>query len=262
LLDTPKEHSMTTQALEGRPTKATKTVPAMPDDVQRTIVGVMYGRVDGRTPGTREPMSQVVYGGHVDKSHPDAEAIRASPSMRFMGPDSPPLARFQAACNKAGCAFGGGPGTLPMADALAGVQALFDPGRAYYASGVFPNDVGFGTVEGAALVARHAAGDLGAYGNVADVQLDDDRRWCPEIFGVATVAARAIETGVGLIASRFEILIPSPDPRSGPRPRSLDILTLIGTSLGNLTVLAPPRLRALDAALGTGSRSVYVRSTI
>jgi hypothetical protein len=53
------------------------------------------------------------------------------------------------------------------------------------------------------LLKRHANGDWGMHGHLADVELDDDRRWCPPLFGVATVNAVAVESGRGLVRSIY-----------------------------------------------------------
>ena len=55
------------------------------------------------------------------------------------------------------------------------------------------------------LVVRHAAGDLGQLGQLADVTLDADMLWCPHVFDSNVRARVAIERGAGLVCSCYPV---------------------------------------------------------
>jgi hypothetical protein len=234
---------------------AAQTIPAAPDDKVRTIDGIVYRRIRGRNPYTEERVDRIVYDSHVDYASEAAAAIRAGQVNRFTGPSATAATRFRAAEQALGrkCII---TNETRQSVALDGINRLFDTGECFYKPSIMPPGSGFAGTQLLELVARHAAGDLGAYGNVADVVLDDDRRWCPELFGPATVAARAIETGVGLIASTFEVVIRN--STGGTHQSDIEILTLIGTSQGNITLIGDTALESRNAALGTGAPFPFV----
>ena len=79
------------------------------------------------------------------------------------------------------------------------------------------------------FVARHAAGDLG-HGNLADVELNEDMRWCPHIFGSAVQAAVAIERGAGFVCSVYAVKVPQ------SRIASVSVATYLDPSAPPVTV--------------------------
>ena len=85
------------------------------------------------------------------------------------------------------------------------------------------------------LLRRHIAGDFGSRGRLADVKLDDDRRFAPEMFDVATRNAYALETGYGVIISEYPIYDPADMGLSERWRRRLPGLRVV-TMLGQKTV--------------------------
>jgi len=102
---------------------------------------------------------------------------------------------------------------------------------------VSPQVVAFSTEDVRGLLKRHANGDHGEFGKAADVTLDDDARWAPQIFPWPIRNAAALEAGRGLVRSAYSVDL-LPKARLNPRfdgswivkPQIvwLDVVTLIG----------------------------------
>lgn len=80
-------------------------------------------------------------------------------------------------------------------------------------------------------IARHANGDWGANGRLDDVDLDDDKRWAPVLFGVSVENAVSVEAGQGLVQSVY--------PRVFVKQRGEESLR-ITTLIGHMTVCWTP----------------------
>lgn len=100
-----------------------------------------------------------------------------------------------------------------------------------------PQVVPFSSDDVRGFLKRHANGDHGDFGKAGDVDLDDDMRWAPGVFGWPVRNAIAIEAGRGIVRSRFGKDVaplakqhPSwhPSWRMRPQIEVLDVATLIG----------------------------------
>jgi hypothetical protein len=99
---------------------------------------------------------------------------------------------------------------------------------------------------------RHINGDFGVHGKLADVALSDDQRWVPPLYSQAVQNAVAIESGSGVIKSRF-MLQGDPLPTQqwgvhvvdlGNRRRSedVDVTTFLDVDRGTTeTIVSAPR---------------------
>ncbi len=85
---------------------------------------------------------------------------------------------------------------------------LFPLGRFYRAQANLPDHMSLTRAQTDEIIRRHASGDLG-HANVADVKLDDDKRWLPHLSGIAVQAAVAIQRGAGFVNSVYNVDIPS-----------------------------------------------------
>jgi hypothetical protein len=59
-----------------------------------------------------------------------------------------------------------------------------------------------------ALLARHAHGDHGAFGDSTTVKLTEDQKFAPMLFGQLVVNAAAIDSGYGVVQSRYSMFTP------------------------------------------------------
>ena len=57
------------------------------------------------------------------------------------------------------------------------------------------------------MLDRHTAGDFGSVGSIADVELSDEMRFCPYRFSELVQDAAAIESGWGLVKSRYPVKV-------------------------------------------------------
>ena len=82
-----------------------------------------------------------------------------------------------------------------------------------------------------AILKRFASGDFGSWGVLADVRLDDDMRFAPEAFDVATRNALALERGFGVLFGEYPRYEPADlglAERWRRRLNGLRIFTLLG----------------------------------
>jgi hypothetical protein len=56
-------------------------------------------------------------------------------------------------------------------------------------------------------LARALGGGLGEHGQVSDVELDDDMRWCPFAYGATVQAAVAIERKQGVVTVTYPVVL-------------------------------------------------------
>jgi len=129
------------------------------------------------------------------------------------------------------------PAPPPNVDAL----SLFDPGEIIGVSTTLSRLLAMGNDELTELVVRHRRGDHGIHGT-GKVVLTDEQLWAPPLFSVFAQNHASIQSGSGLVRSRFSVFRPHIDepkhehgsPMNAPIRRQRDewveVMTLLSPS--------------------------------